>query len=105
MYQVKFSPRAAQTLYESISYYEEAKAGLGEEFRKQLLQRVNAFQLMPFQGRKHTLQDGNEIRFVPFPSYVKPKFRHVILFAIDEERKEVIIQNIPHTSSNWKTES
>jgi len=104
MYRIKFSPRAASTLYDCISFYENAKIGLGEEFRKQLLQKVNTFQIWPFQGRKYVLHNGQEIRITPFPSRIKPKFKHVIIFAIDDEQKEVIIQNIPHTSSNWKGE-
>lgn len=104
MYRVKFSRRAADGLYDSISYYEDAKAGLGEEFRKQLLQRVTIFQLMPFQGSKHTLTDGQEIRITPFPSHVKPKFKHVIIFKVDEGPREVVILSIPHTSTNWKAE-
>ena len=104
MYRIKFSRRAADTLYDSISFYENAKLGLGEEFRRQLLKRVNTFQLMPFQGRMHKLPDGQEIQITPFPTHIKPKFKHVIIFKVNERQKEVIILNIPHTSTNWKAE-
>ncbi|PIQ20715.1 MAG: plasmid stabilization protein [Cytophagales bacterium CG18_big_fil_WC_8_21_14_2_50_42_9] len=90
-YQVKVDLSAETELDEAIAYYEEKQAGLGIAF------------FLQFYDTVALLKDKPKIYpqiYKTFRRALLKKFLYAIYYTIEEERKEVVVLAVWHTSQN-----
>ena len=92
-YKIKIDPAARIDLLESIQWYNRQQSGLGHRYYNHIQQSVKLIGKNPyfFQVRY------KDLRMAP----VK-KFPFMILYIIDEDKKQIAITAFLHTSRNPK---
>lgn len=99
---LKISEEAENELIEYSRFYEEKRPGYGIAFENQFFDKLTHLVDYPFQGRE-IKRRADSYRIVRFPSS-RPRFNHVIVFRIEEKAGTIIVEGIPHTSTDWKSE-
>ena len=95
-YKIILHPLAKKDIKKSAIWYESKRTGLGKRFTTQIRIEVNYISKQPFS----IVTKYNEIK----TSTVK-NFPFLIHFSIDNNKKEIIILGVFHTSLNpakWK---
>jgi len=90
-YKLTFHPVAEKEYLDSVKWYEECKAGLAEPFIREVSKILDLLEKNPFlfPAKK---KDFREALLKIFP--------YVIVFKVNENKKQVIIVAVFHTSRN-----
>lgn len=91
-FKVLIEPRALSDIQQAIDYYDSRQQGLGKRFETAITKHFSVISRNPFFQIRYS-----GIRCLP----VK-RFPFLIHFVIDEERNEVLVISVFHTSKNNK---
>lgn len=90
-YKIRLLPVARQDLQAAKKWYNEQKTHLGEEFKLQVNQEIDYIGEFP----EHYQRKYKELR----QSLVE-RFPYAIFYLVEEEKKQVVIFGVLHTSRN-----
>ena len=94
-YTIDIDPRAIQDIQEAIAYYDEQQVGLGEKFEAVLNEHLLTLLKNPYFRIRY-----DNIHCLPLK-----KFPYMVHFTVNENKKEVTVWAVFHTSLNpdkWK---
>mgnify|MGYP003110954633 CR=1 FL=1 len=93
-YKIRLLPVARQDLQAAKKWYNDQKAHLGEEFKLQVNQEIDYIGEFP----EHYQRKYKELR----QSLVE-RFPYAIFYLVEEEKKQVVIFGVLHTSRDPET--
>ena len=93
LYKLQLRDHATRELKEVYAWYEEQQTGLGEEFAKEIHEKLKKITNNP-QHYKNTYKNYREALVDRFP--------FLIVYIVAESAKEILIIAIFHTSRNPK---
>lgn len=88
----KINPQAKADIQDHIHYYNEKQAGLGIRFHKAILASFEIIRNTPFF----------QTRYANVRCYPLKKFPLMIHYTVDEQKKEIVIRAVFHTSQDPK---
>lgn len=94
-FEVIILPVALQDVQDAVDYYDEQSIGLGERFETELNDFLIALESHPFFQNRY-----NTVRCLPLK-----KFPFMVHFSIDEDKQQVVVHAVFHTSLHpkvWK---
>jgi toxin ParE1/3/4 len=92
----KINPQAKVDIQEHINYYNEQQSGLGARFHRAVKVAFKTIHKSPFF----------QIRYANVRCYPLKKFPIMIHFTVDENKNEIVVRAVFHTSQNpdfWKS--
>lgn len=96
-FKVAYSPESLQEIKRIVEWYNEASPGLGERFKKNLLNEIATIKKSPFTRSFRY----DEVRFA-----VVKKFPYAAHYTIEENNKLIKIQAVlsftQDSNTNWK---
>jgi mRNA-degrading endonuclease RelE of RelBE toxin-antitoxin system len=92
-YNIVVDPSATLDIIESIEWYNKAKLGLGLKFYKQVQDIFNTIQKNPF---------AFSVRYKNNHTATLKKFPFMVHYFIDDEKKNIVITSVLHTSRDPK---
>lgn len=93
-YKIIIDPIANLDIIESIEWYNNAQAGLGLKFYKQILSAFNIIIKTPF---------AFPVRYKTNHSVLVKKFPFMVHYLIDSDKNTIVITAVLHTSRDPKT--
>ena len=91
-YSVKIEPEALEDIQKGITWYNEAKSGLGRKFHSEVKEKIKVLKKYPYFQIRY-----DDVRCLPLE-----KYPYMLHFTIDEMNKAVIIRAVFHTSRDPK---
>jgi len=88
----KINPQAKVDIQDHIHYYNEQQPGLGKRFHKAIQASFKVIRKSPFF----------QIRYANVRCYPLKKFPVMIHYTLDEQKKEIVIRAVFHTSLDPK---
>ena len=90
-FSLNYHPSAQKEYLDSVSWYEQAKTGLGEQFIQELEAMLDKIEQNPFlfQVKRKRLREG-KLRSFPY----------IIVYTVNSRKKEILILAVFHTSRN-----
>jgi plasmid stabilization system protein ParE len=90
-YKIILKNNAKLDLNESIKWYNSQKKGLGNIFYTQIKTEINKLKEFPYIG---------ENKHLAIRTIVVKKFPYMIHYYIDDQKKNIVILAVLHTSRN-----
>jgi plasmid stabilization system protein ParE len=92
-YKIKVDPIARLDLLESIIWYNEQQPELGRRYYNSVQQTIKSIKANPYKF---------QIRYKILRMALVRKFPFMVMFLVDEDKKQIAITAILHTSRNPK---
>lgn len=92
-YKIKIDPIARLDMLESTIWYNEQQSGLGRRYYNSVQQSIKSIKTNPYKF---------QLRYKTLRIALVSKFPFIVMFLIDEDKKQIAITAVLHTSRNPK---